>query len=72
MKKYIKLFDSIYELTFKDEHKDLVFLILYSQPTIDLFEEFCLSWNIPFKLNRIGDYCHRSEIMKNLIFKENV
>lgn len=72
MTKYIKLFDSIYELSFDPKDKDFVFLALSSQPTLHTFEEFCLSWNVKFSLNRLGPYCQKSEIMNSLIFKEGV
>lgn len=70
MTKYIKLLDSIYELSFEPKDKDLIFLALSSKPTLHKFEELCLSWNVKFSLNRLGPYCQKSEIMKSLVFKE--
>jgi hypothetical protein len=72
MKKYIKLFDSLYELTFDPKDKELIYFILSMQPEVHAFEEFCYSWGIKFSLNRIGAYCRRSEFINSLIFKKDI
>lgn len=68
MTKHIKLFDSLYALSFEPKYEEMINLALATKPTLEEFYEFCAAFGVQYDLEYISKYCSRSDIMHDAVF----
>lgn len=69
MGRYVKVADSLYEITFKEVDEKVINLALSSQPTLASFIQFCDSVGIDYDVKYISKYCDSSMVMHHAVFE---